>query len=207
MIYGVATNDLKSHKTQVVEYYKDSDGKSKRKVVWQCPFYTKWFAMLTRCYNKSELEKHPTYLNKTVSNEWLVFSNFKNWMELQDWNGKQLDKDILYPGNTEYSKEKCVFVPQDVNKFLLEKSAERDLPIGVTYSETKKKFIAAISCGKNRKIKHLGNFDDPKDAHLAWSTEKLKMAVEIAAKQTDERISEAIISKYEMVYNLALGKI
>lgn len=205
MIYGVATNDLKHLKTQIVEYYKDLDGNSKRKVVWQCPFYTKWFAMLTRCYNKSELAKHPTYLDKTVSEDWLVFSNFKKWMEMQDWEGKQLDKDILFPGNTEYSSDTCVFISQEVNKFLLEKSASRDLPIGVTYSKTKRKFIATISCGKNGKTKHLGNFDDPKLAHIAWATEKLKMALVIAANHTDKRVSEAITLKYEMIYNTAIN--
>lgn len=61
MIYGVATNDLPDHKTQIVEYYKDETGKTKRKVIWSCPFYTKWFNMISRCYNPYEHVRHPLY--------------------------------------------------------------------------------------------------------------------------------------------------
>lgn len=204
MIYDKAINDLPEHKTQIVEYYIDISGKKKRKVIWQCPFYTKWFNMLTRCYNKKELERHPTYEQKFVSNEWLTFSNFKKWMETQDWEGKQLDKDILFPGNLEYSKDKCVFITQEVNKFLLEKTKIRDLPIGVTFHKKKKRYEASISCGENGKTKFLGGFSTPEQAHLAWATSKLEFASVIAEKQTDKRVAKAIVDRYTNVYENAI---
>lgn len=203
MIYEVALNDLPNHKTQIVEYFVDESGKKKRKVIWQCPFYTKWFNMLTRCYNKAELKRHPSYEKNFVCTEWLLFSNFKSWMETQDWEGKQLDKDILSSGNLEYSPKSCVFVSQEVNKFLLEKTKVRDLPRGVSYHKVKKKFIASISCGENGKVKQLGAFDCPKQAHLAWATEKLQLSKEIAQKQSDERIANALILKYSRIFETA----
>lgn len=30
-----------------------------------------------------------------MADEWNTFSNFKNWMEKQNWEDKQLDKDII----------------------------------------------------------------------------------------------------------------
>lgn len=203
MIYGVAVNDLSNHRTQIVEYIVNENGKKKRKVVWQCPFYTKWFNMLTRCYNEAELKRHPTYEKNFVCSDWLLFSSFKSWMETQDWEGKQLDKDILSAGSLEYSPETCVFVSQEVNKFLLEKSDIRDLPIGVSYHKVKKKFIASISCGENGKIKQVGAFNCPKQAHLAWATEKLKISKQIAQKQSDERIANALILKYTKIFEIA----
>lgn len=203
MIYGKAINDLPEHNTQIVEYYEECNGKRKRRVVWQCPYYTTWFNMLTRCYNKIELDRHPTYEQKFVCKEWLIFSNFKMWMESQDWEGKQLDKDILFPGNLEYCPEKCVFVSQEVNKFILEKTKIRDLPLGVTFHKKKMKYISTISCGRNRDIKHLGTFTDPLLAHLAWATEKLQLALIVAEKEEDERVALSLIDKYAKIYEAA----
>lgn len=196
MIYGVATNDLPDHKTQIVEYYKDENGKTKRKVIWSCPFYTKWFNMISRCYNPYEHARHPLYEKAFVCEEWLYFSKFKTWMGTQDFEGKQLDKDILFKGNQEYSPDKCVFVSQKVNKFLLEKTAYRDLPIGVSYHKTKEKYIATISCGEHSNLKHLGGFDNPFIAHLKWAEQKFLFAKEIAESQDDERIAKALVLRY-----------
>ena len=67
----------------------------------------------------------PTYKGCSVSEEWLRFSNFKRWMEKQDWDGKQLDKDILFEGNKVYSAETCVFVTSVVNSFTSDSGAKR----------------------------------------------------------------------------------
>lgn len=209
MIYGVAVNDLPNHRTQICKYVEGltKTGKKKKVTVWQCPFYSRWFLMLSRCYKVSELEKHPTYNKVTVCEEWLKFSNFKTWMETQPWQGNQLDKDILFPGNTEYSKDTCCFVSQEVNKFILEKTASRDLPIGVIYHKKKAKFIAAISTGKNAKIEHLGNFNCPNKAHLAWAERKLEFAKEIASKQSDKRVAKALVDRYTQILVKAKEKV
>ena len=53
-------------------------------------------------------------------------------MELQDWEGKCLDKDIIAPGSKLYSPETCSFVLQSTNNFVIASDATRgELPLGV----------------------------------------------------------------------------
>ena len=55
-----------------------------------CKFYTKWVSMLTRCYSSKFHEMQPTYTECMVCKEWLTFSNFKKWMETQEWGGVRI---------------------------------------------------------------------------------------------------------------------
>ena len=50
-------------------------------------------------------KKYPTYEGVDVCEEWLTMSNFITWVESKDWEGKELDKDIICPGNKIYSPE------------------------------------------------------------------------------------------------------
>ena len=157
--------------------------------VW-CPYYIVWASMLRRAYSKVLHKKQPRYIGCTVCPEWLTFSKFKNWMLLQDWQGKQLDKDILLDGNMHYSPENCVFVSGAVNKFLTDRASDRGLhPIGVVENQYGR-FIA--KCGKV----YIGVFLTTEAAHNAWGIEKLKQARSIAASQLDARIASALIRRF-----------
>ena len=101
-----------------------------------CTFYRAWTAMLKRCYNPTYQANNPTYIGCTVCDEWLTFSNFKKWMMRQDFQGKQLDKDLLVKGNKLYSPETCVFVDGMINTFTIDSGAIRgDYPIGGLLSQ------------------------------------------------------------------------
>ena len=76
-IYGVGINDANYTVQPTI------NGK-----IVICPFYTKWTGMLKRCYSPQYQEKHPTYVECTVTSEWLFFSVFKSWMANQDWKNK-----------------------------------------------------------------------------------------------------------------------
>src|SRR5699024_1036564 len=97
LTYGVGVNDagyaVAKYETIVV------DGKKKKKQVWKCPFYRAWECMLIRCYTVKYQERKPSYKGCVVSDEWKTFSNFKNWMRKQNWEGLCLDKDLLFEGN------------------------------------------------------------------------------------------------------------
>ena len=102
----------------------------------KCPFYDKWQAMLWRCYSKKSLYKHPSYKDCLVCSEWLKLSNFKSWMETQDWEGRHLDKDLLVPGNKLYSPDTCCFISIRLNSFITEPNVGNNgLPAGVTFDK------------------------------------------------------------------------
>ena len=130
-------------------------------------------------------------------------------MEKQDYEGKQLDKDLLILGNKVYSQNTCVFVKSKFNTFLVEHAAARgESPIGVHYlkkpknmvNELSKPYVARIKIG-NDKTKHLGMFATPEEAHDAWLTAKLEIAKELAAEILaeggDPRIAKALVERYE----------
>ena len=124
LVCGVGINNA-DYVVTVYETIGYENGKQKRRVVWRCPFYSRWNDMLARCYTTSYKQRFPTYEGCYVCKEWLIFSNFKAWMEKQDWEGKELDKDLLVSRNKVYSPETCVFVDKRVNLFLTESSANR----------------------------------------------------------------------------------
>lgn len=196
LICGVGINDSEYRVQEFISLGYEN-GKRKRKRVWICPFYRKWIDMLERCYSIKKQEKYPTYKGCSVCQDWLTFSNFKAWMETQDWEGKHLDKDILYPSNKLYSPETCVFVDPKVNTFLNECNASRgNYMIGASWNKREKKFVAMCQDGSGKQ-KHLGLFDTELEAHQAWWNFKIKLVYKLAAKQTDPRIAKALIERYE----------
>ena len=159
------------------------------KGVW-CPYYRKWVSILTRCYSKKLHTEHPAYIGCKVSEEWKTFSNFKVWMETQDWVGKHLDKDILIPDNKLYSRDTCVFVSSEVNIFLTDSNAIRgNYLIGVCWNKQCEKFQAACSDGDGKNV-YLGLFD------LSWKAYKHKLAYKLADEQSDPRVAEALSSRF-----------
>ena len=186
-MYGVGTNDA--------DYciVKREKGKPKE----SCPYYQVWASMLCRAYSNKYEKRYPTYKNVTVCEEWHSFMRFRAWMEQQDWQGKQLDKDILFQGNKLYSPDTCVFVDGTVNSFLLNCAASRgEWPLGVHWSERDKKFKSQCNNPFTKKKEGLGYFTCPQEAHLAWKARKHELACQLADIQTDERVAEALRSRY-----------
>lgn len=74
-----------------------------------CWIYKKWKSMIHRCYDSKIQARQPAYIGCSVCEEWLTFSNFKLWMEAQDWQGKELDKDILTAGS-KFIRQKLAYL-------------------------------------------------------------------------------------------------
>lgn len=197
LVYGVGINDA-DYVTQVKETVGMFEGEREQEVIWLCPFYVRWTSMLARCYSEKQQLKQPTYRGCSVTSEWLTFSNFKAWMEVQDWEGKQLDKDLLSPGNKVYGPDTCVFVDVKVNSFVNESTASRGKwPIGVSFDKGVSKFRARCNSVVTGKYECLGLFTTPEEAHQVWLAFKLEQAYILAARQTDGRVAKALIAKYE----------
>uniref|UniRef100_A0AAU8HZZ2 HNH endonuclease n=1 Tax=Klebsiella phage FKP3 TaxID=3231233 RepID=A0AAU8HZZ2_9CAUD len=145
-----------------------------------CPIYTCWDNMLKRCYDPIVQNKHPTYTDCTVCEEWLQFSNFHAWMVSQDWEGKELDKDLLSGESKVYSPTHCCFLPKHINSTIKDVKTG-SLPLGVSYKqrssdmtqELKRPYQARISVGGKRK--QLGVFETALEAHRAWQLAKVEV--------------------------------
>lgn len=176
-IFSVGINDA----NYITNYKKD--GKS-----FQCPYYTRWRRMIERCYSSKFHEKHPQYKKCHASSEWLIFSNFKKWMEKQNWYGMDLDKDLKIKGNKLYSKETCIFIPHDVNAFLTqERKNKGSLPTGIDVH--KKSGKLRVRCGNGRKQIHIGLYNTEKEAKNAYLEAKSNFADQLSYKYPE-------ISKY-----------
>lgn len=181
--YQVAVNEAVGHK------YKQ---------IWLCPIYAAWRNMLRRCYSKKFQEKRPTYKGCCVHPDWFRFSVFRKWMVEQEWEGKELDKDILVSGNKVYGPDTCVLVPAALNMFMTDRSELRGKwPIGVSWSEHHQKFQSQCSDPITGKRGHIGFFDCPNQAHDAWRKRKHELACVYADQQTDRRIADALRNRYK----------
>lgn len=192
LVFGVGINDADYDVSKSALI----DGKWKK--VWNCPFHIKWFEMIRRCYSLTYKSTHPTYSSCLTVPEWHYFMTFRAWMEKQDWQDKQLDKDILLPGNKVYGPEFCVFVDRSVNNFLLQRESDRgEWPIGVNLHKKTGKFAAQANDLLTKDRKYLGLFNTPEEAHAKWLTFKLEQAKILASQQLDPRVAAALIDRYE----------
>lgn len=187
-VFGVGINDA-DYKVSSV-----ADGK-----VVLCPFYTTWKNMLKRCYCEAYKQNRPSYDGCSVADEWHYFMTFRSWMIQQDWEGKQLDKDLLIKGNKLYSPTACMFVTDEVNKFLPDCSSARgDYPVGV-YLDTKAGRFKAQCRKLGKGYQHLGLFDCPDVANQAYWTYKKTLAAELAARQVNIKVGEVLINYFKDV--------
>lgn len=183
LVYGVGVNDA--------DYaVQPASGSGKVK----CHYYHTWKRMLERCYSVKRHEKHPTYKGCSVCDEWLSFISFRSWMIKQDWEGKELDKDLLTHGNKVYSPANCMFVSNAINKLFTDSKAKRgDYVQGVCFDKHSNNFKA--QCSVNGKTRHLGVYKTEAEAREAYIKFKVAHCLEIAEQQTDDRLKQSIIRK------------
>lgn len=180
-VYGIGINDADYIVQPTVS------GKHLR-----CLFYTKWKGMLERCYSLKYQHKEPTYIGCTVCDEWIYFSNFKKWMELQDWKNKELDKDLKILGNKIYSPNNCLFIEKSLNSLFNDNKAIRGkYPKGVSFYKDYKMFQSKI-CIKG-KAKYLGVFNNARSAELAYIKAKNKEIIRQSNLEENKDIKEYFI--------------
>ena len=191
---GVNDSDYVAEKRETIGYI---DGKQKRKQVWICPCYRAWRDMLKRCYSTKFQERQPTYRGCTVLKEWHTFSNFKSWMETQEFEGLELDKDLLFVGNKVYSADTCIFVTKLVNSFTNDcRVARGEWLLGVYWNKVKGKFQSRCRNPFTNKRESLGYFTCEEAAHNAWAKRKLELAHLLAAEQEDPRVAAVLADRY-----------
>ena len=130
--------------------------------------------MLDRCHSDKWQNRFPTYIGLSVHESFLRASIFVDWMKSQitTENGEplQLDKDILYPGNKEYSPNTCAFVPKFLNMSLnICERASGGLPKGVrsyTLKSGKTRYYWEVEAASGRLRK--GGITCKWEAHKEW---------------------------------------
>ncbi|HIC5947481.1 TPA: hypothetical protein ACW46Q_000444 [Salmonella enterica subsp. enterica serovar Nagoya] len=162
---GVGVNDCKFPLKSVV------DG-----VLCTHRSYNTWKNILFRCFDPHTQSKFPTYIGCHVSDEWLYFSNFHKWWRANFREGWVVDKDLLFPGNKVYSPDRCLYIPEELNNFVISREAKRGTsPIGSTFDSAIGMYITTISIGKGKKV-NIGVHKTAEEAYAAWLDAKLKLA-------------------------------
>lgn len=104
---------------------------------------------------------------------------FRDWALAQDWEGNQLDKDILVSGNKVYGPETCCFVPRYLNMI----GPRLNQPC-VSPQKRGKPWGARINC--NGKFKWIGSYNTEKEAADAWRKERASDILRLIAKYRSE---------------------
>jgi hypothetical protein len=161
--------------------------------------YKCWKSMLGRCYNEDTQLKQPSYIGCAVCERWWNFQNFAHdYLQMfgsdLDW---QLDKDILFKHNEIYSPETCCLLPQEINKLLIKRDANRgECCIGVTYYEGKPNPYQA-RCSIKGKNKYLGYYKTEQEAYLAYKVSKeaeIRRLANFYKDQLDLKVYLALIN-------------
>ncbi len=114
-------------------------------------------------------------------------------METQDWEGKELDKDVLVAGNKLYSPDTCAFITRKTNSFFIKFSSCRlSNMTGSTKFYKNGYFRGQCSNPITNKQEKLGKFKTKEEAHLAWRKRKQEIALLLISYESDPRIVDAL---------------
>ena len=164
--YGIGVNDASYVTTPLVDGARLMD-----------PAYRAWAGILTRAYDQEFHAVNQTYIGVTVCEEWHSFRTFREWWLNNHREDCQLDKDLLAPGNREYSPDACIYIPSWLNKLTTDCGASRgEFPIGVSFCNQTGKYRSHCSNPIAGKDYSLGYFTTPEAAHSAWLRYKLELA-------------------------------
>ncbi len=167
--------------------------------------YSCWSRMLKRCYSSKYQSRNPTYAGCSVCGEWLIFSNFKNWYDINYRVEFELDKDILVEGNKVYSPDTCCFVPQYLNKLLTDRGRTRgDLPVGVSIKslvvkgKTYEYYRASCNNGYGKQLDKA--FKTLEEALHWYSITKTRIVAEqvqraLSEGAIDQRVAKALLAR------------
>lgn len=148
--------------------------------------YIIWHSMFVRCYSNTSINIRPTYNEAFIDKMWYNFENFYEWIHTQKNfesftidDKCQLDKDILFKHNKKYSADRCLLVPQSINKLFTKREARRgEYPIGV--HKAGNKFIAQCQNVEYGRQVYLGSYNNPQQAFLAYKKYKEQLIKDTA---------------------------
>lgn len=186
--YGVATNDMLNQEAT------------------KC--YAVWDGMLQRCYGGNRHIRNPSYLDCRVCDEWLLYSNFKNWFDSNYIEGYELDKDALGGEQKIYSPTTCTFIPKRLNSILSSKD-RRGQMTGVMINPQS----YAVSTTIDGEHFYIGGFHTAEEAHRAYIKLKKDRIFKVATEYWENKdiCNEVFLSisikLMEEYYNIAVKRV
>jgi len=186
LIFGVATNDAWYRVVLKVKGVKT-----------RCPYYSRWLSMIARCYYDDGGGIREAYKGCSVCDEWLMFSNFRSWMKMERWEGLELDKDIIKPGNKIYSPESCCFVSKRLNGLLVGAIGAESRYKGFRFIVELGKYRAVIrDCGKSL---YIGDFSTAKQARSEYVKMKCNFLKREIAKCDNPSVVAGLLSHIKIM--------
>ena len=161
--------------------------------------YCVWANLLKRCYTdyKGNYGKE-NYKNATVCEEWHNYQTFAKWYEDNTTRFKEhnivpyLDKDLKIEGNTTYSPDTCILLPNILN-CTVRGRVTTTIYQGVT-KKNGKYIVSVMFKGKQNRV---GKFETLDEAITCYQTEKVKVLRKLADEFKHVLSTEA----YDILYN------
>lgn len=164
----------------------------------QNPLYTKWAAMLKRCYSDVCRRDYVAYTDVEVCNAWLNFQVFADWC-ITDGKyviGHDLDKDLLSGSSKVYSPDTCCFIPSEINAALIVpfKPISKHEPRGITKAPSGRYKVTTVNNGIST---HRGTYDNLDDAvviYKKYTKEKISDLAKKYRKQLTDKVYNRLLS-------------
>lgn len=167
--------------------------------------YNIWSMMLQRCYDDAYHIKYPTYYDCFVCNEWLCYQTFADWFYENYIEGYQLDKDILQKDNKIYSPETCCFVPQEINKLLLNHKGQRgEYKIGVSKIKDGRKRPYCSTLQLQNGKKEVIYFETEDEAFLSYKQRKETFVKKLSQEYFDKQLIKENV--YQALQNFTINE-
>ena len=189
LIYGVGINDV-----MIPEFTASR--------IWR-----QWTGIIRRCDNNDPkwLKQHMSYSGCTLDPRWIKLSAFKEWVEQwDDYENKEVDKDILIPGNKVYGPDTCLMVRQVVNAWFKPHATKGDLPRGVSWNgswkngKSQKPYHTQISPIKTGKRKSLGYYLTVKEASAVFQSARKEQIKILIESETDLKVKNALLKQLDI---------
>ena len=179
--YGVGINDV------MIPYFT-------RTRTWRT-----WNGIIRRTGKRDpNMHSYEAYKDCTLDPRWYKLSAFKEWVEQwDDYENKEVDKDILIPGNLEYGPDTCLMVRRVVNAWF-KPTVKGDLPRGVSWNSGWKKgkspnpYRAQITPigGKRTALGVYATIEESSAVFEKARKEQIKVLIET---ETDPKVKNAIM--------------
>lgn len=145
--------------------------------------------------------KYSSYASVEFDETIRDYNLFVEWCRQQKGFGEKgyvMDKDLLgiINGYKNYSTSTCVFIPAEINAFLISKNKAVKHYTGVSFQQECQKYI--VSCSQlNGKNKTLARTTCPVEGYSIYRAEKVRLAKVLASEydgKVDERVTEILFN-------------